>query len=114
MAGPVEKFASISPRFLRMIGTAGESISGSITITPENKYNFKILKASADKGVNIKVGFTPRPEGKPGYILTVENLKKTIGRYYDTVVLKTDSKLKPIIKIKVYCNIIKPKKKETS
>jgi len=95
-----------------MVGMAGKPISGSAIITPEKKYDFKIIKAFAEKGVNIKVNLAPRPGEKPGYVLTVENLKKTIGRYYDTVFLETDSKLKPVIKIKVYGNIIKPDKKE--
>ena len=113
MTGRVEKFADITPRFLRMVGMAGQPMSGLATITPKKKYDFKIIKVFAEKGVDIKVNLAPRPEGTPGYILTVENLKKTIGRYYDTVIIKTDSKLKPILKIKVYGNIIKSKKKET-
>ena len=113
MTGRVEKFADITPRFLRMVAMAGQPISSSVTITPEKKYAFKIIKAFAQKGTHINVTLSPRPEGTPGYIVSVENLKKTIGRYYDTVVLKTDSKLKPVIKIKVYGNIIKPKKKGT-
>jgi hypothetical protein len=113
MTGRVEKFADISPRFLRMVGMAGQPLSSSVTITPEKKYDFKITKASAVKGTHIKVSLSPRPEGTPGYIVSVENLKKTMGRYYDTVVLKTDSKLKPVIRIKVYGNIIKSNKKGT-
>ncbi len=96
-----------------MMGMTGQPVSGLATIIPKKKYDFKIIKAFAEKGENIKVNLSSRPEGNPGYILTVGNLKKTIGRYYDTVVLKTDSKIKPIIKIKVYGNIIKAKKKET-
>jgi hypothetical protein len=40
-----------------------------------------------------------------GYILAVENQKKEAGRYRDTIHLKTDSKLKPEIKVNVYGNI---------
>ena len=114
MTGKVEKFADISPQFLRMVGMAGQPISSSTTITPEKKYDFKIIEAFAEKGTDIKVTLSLRPEGAPGYIVSVENLKKTIGRYYDTVVLKTDSELKPVIKIKVYGNIIKSNKKGTT
>lgn len=113
VSGRVEEFADITPRFLRMVGMAGQQISGSTTITPNKKYDFKILKAFANKGADIKVNIAPRAGGKPGYILTVENLKKTIGGYYDTVVLQTDSKLKPVIEIKVYGTITKPDNKET-
>jgi hypothetical protein len=37
-----------------------------------------------------------------GYVLTVENLKNDKGRYFDTIKLTTDSKLRPEIKIHVY------------
>ena len=113
MTGRVDKFADISPRFLRMVGMAGQPLSSSATITPQKKYDFKIIKAFAQKGTHINVTLAPQPEGTPGYIVSVENLKKTMGRYSDTVILKTDNKLKPVIKIKVYGNIIQPKKKGT-
>jgi hypothetical protein len=54
-----------------------------------------------------------RPEGA-GYILIVENLKKEKGRYYDMISLKTDSKIKPLIKINVYGHIVAPKPSKTS
>jgi hypothetical protein len=36
------------------------------------------------------------------YVLTVENLKNDTGRYFDTIKLTTDSKIRPEIKIYVY------------
>ena len=61
-----------------MVGMAGQPMSSSVTITPEKKYDFKIIKAFAEKGTHIKVTLSPRPEGAPGYIVSVENLKKTM------------------------------------
>ncbi len=49
-----------------------------------------------------------KPPRGAGYILTVENLKKEKGRYYDMISLKTDSKIKPLIKINVYGQIMEP------
>lgn len=49
-----------------------------------------------------------KPPRGTGYILTVENLKKEKGRYYDLISLKTDSKIKPLIKINVYGQIMEP------
>jgi len=43
--------------------------------------------------------------------LIVENLKKGKGHYYDTIYLKTDSKIKPEIKIRVYGNILETHQK---
>jgi hypothetical protein len=41
-----------------------------------------------------------------GYILTIENKKTVAGRYADTVILTTDSRIKPTITIPVYGQII--------
>ena len=46
------------------------------------------------------------------YVLTVENLKKTKGRYVDTIKFKTDSKIRPEIKIYVIGNILDRPKNE--
>jgi len=43
--------------------------------------------------------------GKKIYVLTVENLKKEKGMYYDTINLKTDSKYLPEIRISVSARI---------
>jgi len=48
---------------------------------------------------------------REAYILIVENLKKRQGRYRDTIYLKTDSKIKPEIKIRVYGNILETHQK---
>ncbi|CAN2046289.1 hypothetical protein GMMP1_260024 [Candidatus Magnetomoraceae bacterium gMMP-1] len=39
------------------------------------------------------------------YLLTVKNIMKTSGRYWDRIHLKTDSKIKPEFIISVYGKI---------
>ena len=84
-------------------------------IVPEKKYPFKIIGSGSINPQNIRFALeeAKRPGGV-GYILTVENLKKEQGRYYDMITLKTDSKIKPLIKINVYGQIIEPKPSEKS
>ena len=43
------------------------------------------------------------------YQLIVENIRREAGRYNDMIVLKTDSKLKPELEVRVYGNIVEPK-----
>jgi hypothetical protein len=45
------------------------------------------------------------------YILTVENLKKDPGRYYDIILLKTDSLIKPELQLSVYGQILETQKR---
>ncbi len=45
------------------------------------------------------------------YIITVENLKKEPGRYYDVITMKTDSPIKPELQLSVYGQILEAAKK---
>jgi len=84
-----------------------------VKIIPKDKYPFTIKKAKATNTKNI--AFTlekTKSSEKMEYVLTVENLKKTKGRYADTIKLKTDSKIRPEIKIHVIGNILDRSKNE--
>ena len=106
ISGSVEKFVTINPRAIRLFGSPEEQIKATVNITPEKKYPFKISNITALKGENIAYKMEEVKNGeKSGYLLTVENLKKDKGRYYDMINLKTDSLLRPEIKISVYAYI---------
>jgi len=111
VTGNVEKFATISPSRIRLSGESGTSILSSVKIIPEKKYPFKILSVSAKNGNNThqELKEAEHQEGK-GYLLTIENIKKDAGRYFDIITLKTDSKIRPEIQISVYGNISSKKK----
>ncbi len=102
--GNVERFVDISPARLRMTGQAGDEVSGTVTIVPTEKYPFRILEAKPQKDGNIRVEVSEEKD-KKGYMLTVFNLKQEQARYYDTIIVKTDSKIRPELTISVYCNL---------
>lgn len=78
-----------------------------MTIIPEEKYPFTIVEAVAKIGEDINYNLEEIKISKRSeYLLTVENLKKTKGRYFDVIILKTTSKIRPEIQIKVYGNIV--------
>ena len=105
----VDKFVEIRPKYVRLIGAAGESTSTLVTIIPMQKHSFKITGISAMKGRAIKVCLSEKtfPEGD-GYELLVNNQKTDQGRYRDVLSLKTDSTVQPVIKVSIYGNISKP------
>ena len=106
VTGFVEKFADIRPQRIMLKGSAGQTIKAQVKITPTTQYPFKIIGAAAQHGKYIKFHLTDAKESSArGYVLTVENLKKEIGRYDDVIYLKTDSKLRPAIPIYVVGNI---------
>jgi len=106
VAGMVEKFATITPRYLKLTGTAGKKIEATATIVPTEKYPFRIVGVRAKTGQHIdyRIDELASSQGE-GYLLTVANKKKTKGSYSDQILLKTDSTSQPEIKISLYGNI---------
>ena len=112
MSGQVEKFVTIRPKHINLRGYTGDSIKAVVTVIPEKKYPFKILKISAKDGKNIKFQVDEVASSANGaYELKVENLKPDSGRYYDTIFLETDSKIRPKLSVRVYGNL-RPRKSE--
>jgi hypothetical protein len=100
--GQVDRFAAINPRTLSLRGQAGEILQGAVSIVPEDKYPFKLISAKARSG-QLKVGLNEEKEGERSvYTLSVENLRSEAGSFNDTVVLKTDSPLKPELDVRVF------------
>jgi tRNA 2-selenouridine synthase SelU len=107
IVGNVEQFVDIIPKRVVLTGLEGKPINAKVKIIPKDKYPFTIKKAKATNTKNI--AFTlekTKSSEKIEYVLTVENLKKTNGRYVDTIKLTTDSKIRPEIKIYVIGNIL--------
>lgn len=115
MTGDVEKFVSIQPRQINLRGFKGDSIQGSVTIVPEKKYPFKIVNVRAKDGKFIKFQVEEK-QGLNGiqYTLNVENLKTEAGRYFDIITLKTDSKLKSELNVRVYGHLQERKGKASN
>ena len=103
ISGQVENFATIRPEHVSLRGQVGDSIKEMVSIVPEKKYPFKILDAKARSGqnINIQLDEVTKTNGT-AYELKVENLSQKSGRYYDTIILKTDSKVRPELNVRVY------------
>lgn len=112
MVGNVEKFASITPNRLILRGNAGDPVIGSATVSPDPKYPFKILETRLKNGTDVQTRIEEKQENKTTvYTITVENLKKDPGRYFDVITLKTDSPIKPELQLSVYGQILEAVKK---
>jgi hypothetical protein len=110
ISGEVEKFVTIRPQHANMRGFVGDPIKGTVTIIPEKKYPFKILNLRAQDGKYIKYQLAEIKESDSmAYTLNIENLKKDAGRYYDSIILETDSKIRPQLSIRVY-GYLRPRK----
>ncbi len=103
ISGRVKKFVKVIPKRLKLSGSLKESLKSEARIVPMKEFPFKIKGVSAKKDLNITYGLKALASGE--YRLTVENRAVKPGRYFDTVVLKTDSKERPTIDVIVYGNI---------
>jgi len=88
----------------------GESISQTVLIIPEKNEVFKILQVNALKGIDLKYSLKEMAsDGKKGYEIVIENIRKTEGRYYDKINMITDRTDQKPISIIVSGNIEKLK-----
>jgi hypothetical protein len=102
IVGPVDRFATITPRTLSLRGVSGETLQGSVRIVPEERYPFKVLETYALDG-KLRVQLHPDvQDGRASYALRVENLRTEAGAYQDTVRVKTDHPLQPEMDVRVY------------
>ncbi|MBI9085564.1 MAG: hypothetical protein JEZ11_18345 [Desulfobacterales bacterium] len=106
VTGPVDQVVTISPSRVVLRGEAGSDIRVQTTIVPEKRFPFKVVSISAGNGGNIRYDLSERQDGSGGYLLAVENIKTSPGRYHDTIQLTTDSQIKPKITIAVYGHIL--------
>ncbi len=95
----------MSNHTVHLDGEAGEDITETVTVKPVEKFGFRILSGSVKKGDNLDVGFSQGETRGSAWKVTVKNRAQQAGRYYDIIYLKTDSKLKPEVKIRVFGHI---------
>jgi hypothetical protein len=84
-------------------GIAVDDNKIKVTITPEKKYPFKIVKVSAKNGNDIDFELSEeKGDQGPVYALVIENKRLQQGRYFDMITLETDSEIQPKLSIRVY------------
>lgn len=108
--GKVKGYLTVAPAYVRLNGLVGHSISSTVRITPLEGYPFAIkeVKAREDRFLRYEVKPLKKSSGANGYLLLIENTKKDAGTYHDTIMIKTDSKHKPLLHIPVYGRILNP------
>jgi len=113
VTGSVEVFADIQPERIILRGNGNQTIRQELVVTPRANYPFKVTGIKAKTGNNIRFDMHEQatPDGK-AYVVSVENTKTTPGKYYDTLLIETDSKLKPTVPIHVYGTIAAVQTKE--
>ncbi len=93
---------SLSPESVKLKGRLGKTIKRTLNISPTGDNPFTIQEITARRGLNIRFDLEEtQKKDLVQYRLTVENTATTPGIYFDTLYIRTDSSLKPIIPITV-------------
>lgn len=104
--GRVIELYTLDPKSVKLKGNVGETIKKTVRVRPNKTYAFKIQEITAKRGENIRYQYKEINEGdNVGYEVTVENTATKPGVYFDTLHLKTDSKIRPEIDISVIGSI---------
>jgi hypothetical protein len=102
VTGLVEKFVEIRPERIRLKGSAGQSVFAEVEIIQRKEYPFTIRNISATGGRFIKFELKERCTDKlKRCLLRVENTRTEKGRYVDSVLIQTDSAIRPEITLHV-------------
>jgi lipopolysaccharide export LptBFGC system permease protein LptF len=103
----VKGYVSVAPKSVRLTGKVGQPLSQTIRIFPTDgrEFTIKEVKAQQDQFLQYQVKPLASASGEKGYQLLVENTKTEPGSYRDTILIKTDIKQKPELRIRVYGRI---------
>ena len=103
--GPVEKLFEVSDQAVHLDGKIGQKIAEVVTVRPVEKFGHRILSGTVKKGENMEVAFLKDDPSESAWKISIRNTAQQAGRYYDVITLKTDSDLKPELKIRVFGHI---------
>jgi len=103
VSGKVRAYVEYSPRYIRFTGKEGQTLSQTIEVLPFKEFPLHIKKVTAKEGKHLRFELKPlqRKDAPQGYQLTVFNTMVSAGSYRDTIILETDSKVKPKLQIPV-------------
>jgi len=121
VTGMVDAVVEISPRTVSLSGAPGDVLEAMVTITPMDKYKFSILGLDQKFNTQIKATLvTPdmvnQDMVKPGkknsaWQVKITSTSQKADDFYDIITLKTDSKYKPKLTIRVYAIYLAEKTK---
>ena len=110
MTGKVENVVDITPRTVSLSGTPGEVLEAMVTITPRDKYRFSILGLEQKFNTQIKAQLVKPGTENLAWQVKITSTSQKADDLYDIITLKTDSKYKPTLKIRVYAIYLKDEK----
>jgi hypothetical protein len=110
VTGKVDQVVTINPKRVYLQGNQGDTLETMVEITPSQKYQFSILGLELKKNTDIKASLIAPKGDEKSWKIRVKAGSDKAGQIYDLLTLKTDSKYKPSIAIRVYAEFAEKKK----
>lgn len=102
ITGKVISLVEVSPSVVSLSGAPGESLEATVTITPADSLEMKILDMTQKFNTNIKAELVAPEQGKRQWQIKIKSHSDKAEDFYDILTLKTDNPLKPRLKVRVY------------
>ena len=109
VTGKVDQVVTINPKRVYLQGNQGDTLETMVEITPSQKYQFSILGLEQKNNTNIKASLIAPGGDKKSWRIRVKAESDKAGQLSDLLTLKTDSKYRPSLAIRVYANFIAKK-----
>ncbi len=100
----------ITPSIVSMSGAPGEILESVVSITPSDKYRFSILGLEQKFNTQIKAKLIKPVNKNLPWQVKVTSTSQKADDLYEIITLKTDSKYKPTLKIRVYAIYLEDEK----
>ncbi|TWI75331.1 hypothetical protein LZ24_00782 [Desulfobotulus alkaliphilus] len=97
----------VEPAIITLYGIAGETIEQEIVLKPDPEYPFMVKDIRATRGGDFDFSLS-EPDENGSYLISVSNITKKAGRYYDTLILDIESPVRKDIRIRVLGDIRPP------
>ncbi len=107
VTGPVEKVVEINPVSVYLDGNPGDTLESVVTITPSEKYKFSIIKIKQKINTNIKAQLIEPKADEKFWQVKIKSTSDKADNFFDVLTLKTDSRYRPTLTIRVYAVFFK-------
>ena len=106
VTGPVERVVDIDPASVYLDGNPGDTLEAVVNITPSEKYKFSILGMEQKNNTRIEARLIEPMGDKKSWQIKIKSTSDKADDLYDVLTLKTDSRYKPTLTIRVYAIFI--------
>ncbi|MCP3876057.1 MAG: hypothetical protein GY699_23280 [Desulfobacteraceae bacterium] len=110
VTGPVEKVVDVKPSSVYLNGNPGDTLEAVVKITPSDKYKFSILGMEQKTNSRIEAKLIEPKGDDKFWEVKIKSTSEKADDLYDVLTLKTDSKYRPKLAIRVYAIFIEKQK----